>query len=456
VKHSLDDTIAAIATPLGAGGVGIIRISGDQAVRISGKTISNFPKKIKPQRVYHGWISDKGKKIDEILYYYMKAPSSYTGEDVVEINCHGGVAIVQSILQLIIGVGARVAEKGEFTKRAFLNKKLDLSQAESVADLVSAPTGKSAGYALQQLEGKLSKIVIRTRKKLLDVLAKIEASIDFPDDIPSTNHAKLRQDFKKCIDEVDELLKTSLKGKVYREGLATVIIGKPNVGKSSLLNALLGEERAIVTEVPGTTRDAIEEMFSVNGLPLRIIDTAGIRHPKDKVEELGVGRTEKEIAAADFIIMVVDASKKLNQEDKAVVLKGKGKQGVVVFNKVDLGLGTSEKELKKITNGFKVFKTSALKGQGIEALVGGIFEALRGLNETEGKTAVAINSRHRECLLRAREGLGHAIKSCRAKAPVDCIAIDLKEAIVVLGEISGEQVSEEVINAIFSRFCVGK
>lgn len=456
MKHSLEDTIAAIATPLGVGGVGVIRISGAQSIRILEKIITDFPQEVKPQRVYHGWVASNGKPIDEVLYYCMKAPHSYTGEDVAEINCHGGIAILQSILQLIVGVGARVAEKGEFTKRAFLNKKIDLAQAESVLDLISAPTDKSAGYALNQLEGKLSKIALNIRKKLIDLLAKIEAALDFPDDIQGLPSEQLGRELMDHNNEIDNLLSTSLKGKIYREGLATVIIGKPNVGKSSLLNAMLGEERAIVTDLPGTTRDTIEEMLNINGIPLRIIDTAGIRHPKDKAEEFGVERTEKEIEAADFLIMVMDGSRELEDLDKMVVLKGKGKKGVVVINKADLGRTLKEQDLRKLTNGFKIFETSAVKGQGVKGLIEGIFESLRAFDSLGGKTAVAINSRHRECLLRSREGLLRAAESCRINAPLDCVTIDLKEAIIALGEISGELVSEEVLNAIFEQFCVGK
>jgi len=320
-----------------------------------------------------------------------------------------------------------------------------------VLDLIAAPTEKSARFALGQLEGRLSKIALDMRKKLLGLLAEVEAAIDFPEDVPELNYKELHKKIGEQVEKIEGLLKTAMIGKVFKEGLATTIIGKPNVGKSSLLNSLLGEERAIVTDVPGTTRDTIEEVLDVHGVPLRIIDTAGIRHPKDRVEEFGIVRTEREIADADFIVMVVDASQGLDEMDKVVILRGKGKKGVVVLNKIDLGRKITDKELKGLTNGFKVYETSALTGQGINELIDGIHQGVQGFCGGEGESAIAINSRHRECLTRAKEGLERAIEG-----QDDCIAIDLKEAVMALGEISGELVSEEVINAIFEKFCVGK
>jgi len=456
VKHCLDDTIAAIATPLGVGGVGVVRISGDQSIRILEEIIQDFPKKIEPRKIYHSWIFKNKTPIDEVIYYYMKAPSSYTGEDVVEINCHGGLQILQTILEMIIKAGARQAEKGEFTKRAFINEKMDLAQAESVTELVCAPTQKGAGYALQQLQGGLSKITDKIRKNLMSSLAKIEANIDFPDDVEELNYRQLIKSFKQEIKQIKKLISTEKAGKIYRDGLATVIIGKPNVGKSSLLNALIGEERAIVTHLPGTTRDSIEEMFSLKGIPLRVVDTAGIRKPSDRAEEAGIGRTEKQAESADLIIMVIDSSQRLDKWDRMVLSKGKGKQGVVVLNKSDLKTKISERELKSMVNGFKIYKTTAITGQGVHELIDGVYSHIKGLNNIGSDTSIAINARHKGCLARAKDALEKAVQSCQSKAPADCVTIDLKESVIALGEVSGELVSEEVINDIFSRFCVGK
>jgi tRNA modification GTPase len=459
VKHPQDETIAAIATPLGIGGVGVIRVSGDGAGPILRRLfVSSNGTEIESHKMLHGWLVEPktGEKADEVLACFMQSPSSYTGEDVAEFYCHGGMAIVQKALSLALESGARLAQKGEFTKRAFLNRKLDLAQAEAVLDLVAARTAEGAGLAVSQLEGRLSRTVNGLRDKLVKALAELEAFIDFPDDLPELDYNGICGRIDHFIEEIDRLLDSAGSGRVYREGLPAVIIGKPNVGKSSLLNALLEEERAIVTDIPGTTRDAIEETISIYGLPLRIIDTAGIRHPKDRVEEFGVERTERELGAADFTLIVVDVSSELDDLDKLVLDMAIGKHIVVVLNKADLGVRANLEELRSLAGGAPTFMTCALSGEGIDSLKTGIFDYILSNIFIPSKDAVIINSRHKECLLRARGGLVQAGESLRSNLPADFVAIDLKAAIVALGEVTGELVSEEVVNAVFDQFCVGK
>ncbi|MFH1347663.1 MAG: tRNA uridine-5-carboxymethylaminomethyl(34) synthesis GTPase MnmE [Candidatus Margulisiibacteriota bacterium] len=459
VKHPPGDTIAAIATPLGEGGVGIVRVSGvDAKAILSHLFVSSNGSGTNSHKMLVGWMVDPSKnvKIDQIMACYMKGPKSYTGEDVVEFYCHGGTAVVQQVLNIVLVSGARLARRGEFTKRAFLNSKLDLSQAEAVLDLVKARTAQCAGYAVSQLEGKLSGIVADLKARVMQVMAGLEAQIDFPDDMPSLDHNALIDQLSSIREEIASLICSAADGKVYREGLATVIVGKPNVGKSCLLNALLGEQRAIVTDQPGTTRDAIEELLNLDGLALRIIDTAGVRHPQDKAEELGVERAEKELLTADFALIVIDASGPLNDLDKKVINKASNVRKVIVLNKVDLGAVVDKCSIGAISGDCPVFEVSALYGHGMDELKRGLSGALRpGLSDGCGST-VTINARHVECLIRADAGLERAVASCNGRMTVDFITIDIKDALLALGEISGELVSEEVINAIFEQFCVGK
>ena len=459
VKHSADDTIAAIATPLGVGGVGVIRVSGEKARDVLARLfVSSNGTKVVSRLMLHGWLVDPKSKerVDQVLACFMQSPKSYTGEDVVEFYCHGGIALAQKILDLTLLSGARLAARGEFTKRAFLNGKLDLAQAEAVLDLVKAQTSEGAGFAVRQLEGKLSKRVSGVREKLIKMLAELEAGIDFPEDIPELDYAAFIGSLEGQIEEIDGLLGSASTGRIYREGVASVIIGKPNVGKSCLLNALLEEERAIVTDIPGTTRDAIEETINVCGLPLRLIDTAGLRHPKDRVEEFGVERAERELSAADFVLIVIDASEQLDELDKVVINKACGKLGVVVLNKADLGVEVDLKDLKMRAKSFPFFETSALYGKGIEELKDGVFKNIQSCHGLPAAGAVVISARHKECLERAREALLRAVESSRAKQLPDLLTIDLKGAVVALGEVTGELVSDEVVAAVFDQFCIGK
>jgi tRNA modification GTPase len=459
VKHAADDTIAAIATPLGVGGVGVVRVSGERAKEVLARVFTCLNgTRVESHRMLHGWLVDPktGLKIDEALACLMRSPRSYTGEDVVEFYCHGGLPVVQRALELALDSGARLAQKGEFTKRAYLSGKMDLAQAEAVLDLVNAQTAHGAGFAVRQLEGKLSNIVKGIRSGLVDMLAELEAQIDFPDDVAELNYDQFVQRVGGTIQKIDKLLASAGSGRIYREGLPTVIIGKPNVGKSSLLNTLLGEERVIVAELPGTTRDAIEETVSVHGMPLRIIDTAGIRHPKDRAEEFGVERAQKELDAADFTLVVIDASAELDGLDKMVLDRASGKHTVLVLNKIDLGVGINLNELGELVNGSPIFKVSALTGEGVEELKEGVFKYIQSHLGDPFEEAVVINARHKECLVRAKASLERASRSASQVMPADFITIGLRGAVVALGEVAGEQVSEEVINTIFERFCVGK
>jgi tRNA modification GTPase len=456
VKHLEEETIAAIATPQGEGGVGVVRISGNAAKKIYKKVFKpskNEP--IKTHKMIHGWLINKKKKVDQVLACYMKTPKSFTGEDVVEIFCHGGSAITKEVLKTILSAGARLAKRGEFSKRAFLNGKIDLVQAEAVLDLVKAKSSAGAGLALKQLEGKLSEKVEKIRKLLIEILAEIEAVIDFEEDVGELKRGALRKKIGKIEKEIKRLLDSYGQGRVYRNGIATVIIGKPNVGKSSLLNALLGEERAIVTASPGTTRDSIEESLNIDGVQLRIVDTAGIRHPKDEAEKFGVLRTEKELEEAEFAIVVLDGSKKINREDRMVISKVKewGRRAVVVINKNDKKAELSKAGLKSYGS---IYCVSAKTGQGMGALLKGIGRAISKIGDNSLITDTYINGRHKECLKGAETALNRAKEASVKGYSADIIAIDIKDAIISLGEITGEIVSDEVINKVFSEFCVGK
>lgn len=459
MRYSNDDTIAAIATPPGEGGVGIIRVSGPESSFIVDKIFETGKEKpLKSHQMYHGWIKDPAKKgpIDKGNVCYMKAPKSYTGEDVLEIFCHGGRAVLEKVLDLVLGEKIRLAERGEFSKRAFLNGKLDLTQAEAVLDLVKAETKKSAGFAVAQLEGKLSQRVNEIRSTLINLISKIEAAIDFEDDVKAIDLLKTKDEIDNQIKLIDEMLKTAEAGRIFRDGLATVIVGKPNVGKSSLMNALLNEERVIVTSMPGTTRDAIEEVIDVNGMPLKIIDTAGIRDPKDEAEKVGVERAKKEIGAAQFFLVVIDGSSKIDDLDKLVLKEVEGKRAVVVLNKKDLGTYNGKDGYGSIANGHPAYQISAKYNDGIEELKNCIYTYVKGQTGGQGEGSVLINMRHKECLTRAGGDLSKASMSCAEGLPPDFITIDLKEAIVALGEVTGEIVSDEIINTVFEQFCVGK
>ena len=454
MKHSDAETIAAIATPVGLGGIGIVRLSGPQATQLLSKVF--FSPKVssglKSHRLYHGWIGSAQNKIDEVLVSFMAGPNSYTGEDVVEISCHGGRLVVDKILELILVAGARLAEKGEFTKRAFLNGRLDLAQAEAVVDLISAKSGPALAAASAQLAGELSLRIKSIRERLVKLLSRIEASIDFPDDLAAVDKKQATKTIVGAGAEITRLLALAEEGRLVREGVRVAIIGKPNVGKSSLLNRLAQDDRAIVSPLPGTTRDTIEEAVTLGGLSLVLIDTAGLRPAGDQVEAAGIGRTLDEIKKADIILLVVDASAQLSGADDRALLEA-GEGGVIiVFNKIDLG----RKAAESFGGERPKFMISALSGVGVADLKKGIVDNLPGGNNFEEVSRGVINTRHKECLFRAQESLQKIMVGLDAGVPQDLIAIDVRGAIIALGEISGEQVSEEVIEQIFQNFCVGK
>ncbi len=457
------DTIAAISTAMGEAGIGIVRMSGKESLSIAsnvfkGKTIENFKEAIN-RRLTYGYIYDPedGTIVDEVLIVYMKKPHTYTREDIVEIYCHGGVIAVKKILEILLKNGARLAEPGEFTKRAFLNGRLDLSQAEAVIDLIKAKTDKSYSVSLNQLEGSLSIKVNEIRNILLNMLAHIEVSIDFPEeDVEEVTYDELLKDSQKVLEEIDKLLSTAERGKILREGLNTVILGKPNVGKSSLLNAILRENRAIVTDIPGTTRDIIEEYVNIEGIPLKIIDTAGIRDTEDLVEKLGVDRAKNVVEKADLIIAVFDASRSLTKEDEDIINIVKEKRSIVLLNKTDLPNEYDVEELSNYIPDKKIISTSIANGEGIEELEKTIVDMFySGEVELSGE-AIVTNMRHTDMLNRARKNIIDVISGIEMNVPLDCIEVDVKNCWNYLGEISGETVSEDILDKIFSEFCIGK
>ncbi len=459
VKHSIDDTIAAIATPIGVGGVGIIRVSGKKSLNLLKKHfLSTNGQVINSHKMLHGWLIDpiSGEKVDQILACYMKGPKSYTGDDVVELYCHGGIALLEKGLNLLIKAGARLASRGEFSKRAFLSGKLDLIKAEAVLDLVNSSTSAGAGHAVRQLEGRLSSVISEIRGKLLIILANLEAIIDFPDDVHGFDAGSTAETMRKLLEKIESLQNTANLGKIFRHGLCTAIVGRPNVGKSSLLNRILGENRAIVTQYPGTTRDVIEEVANVRGLPVRLIDTAGICESVDNVEQIGVGRAKNELESADLVLLVLDGSANVTEQDIKIINSVQAKQAFVVLNKADIGLAVDKLEVGAISKNAKMFEVSALTGEGIDVLLSGIYDFASNSARPMGKDAVLINSRHKECLNKAKIALANAIDTCFNGFSADLVAIDVKGAILALGELSGEEVSDEVINHIFEQFCVGK
>jgi tRNA modification GTPase len=455
------DTIAAVATSLGESGISIIRVSGKNALKIvnsifkgkNGRTLED----IKTYTMRYGYIIDKEKNeiIDEVIVSFMKGPKSFTAEDTVEINCHGGIISTNKVLEEVVKAGARIAEPGEFTKRAFLNGRIDLSQAEAVIDIIRAKTELSMKSALAQSEGRISREIKSLREKLLGIIAHIEATVDFPEeDLEETTAHIIEKQLKDIIEKVENLLNSANEGKIIREGLNAVIVGKPNVGKSSLLNALLMEKRAIVTDIPGTTRDIIEEFININGIPVKIIDTAGIRETDDIVEKIGVEKSREKINEADLIILMLDASKNLDKEDIEIIDYIKDKKYVVLLNKSDLENKINKKDIKELNSEY-VIEISAKTGEGIENLK----EAIKHLffkGEITAKDTLITNTRHKESLLRAKESLNAGLLALNNTMAIDLASIDLKQAFASLGEITGETLEEDIIDKIFSEFCIGK
>ena len=447
-------TIAAIATSMGSGGIGIIRISGDEALNIINKVFVPVKKgEIKPFTLKLGQIIDENKNVvDQVLVSYFKAPKSYTGENVCEINCHGGNVAVNRVLELVLQNGATLAEGGEFTKRAFLNGKLDLTQAEAVIDLINSKSEREGKASIKQLEGKLGNEIRAIKDEIISLLADIEANIDYPEyeDIEDVRREKIEAILEKQIKSLQELEDSFESGKILKNGIMTAIVGKPNVGKSSLLNMLLKEERAIVTEIAGTTRDTIEECVTIKGITLRLIDTAGIRETEDVVENIGVEKSKNALKNAELVLFLLDGSKGFLPEDEEILREIGNKNHIVLINKIDLECKNIELENKNIV------RISAKTGEGIKELEEKI-EEMFNLNKLETENEfIVTNIRHKDLLNKARNGLKEAKETVVSGLPIDMISINIKTAIESLGEILGESVSEDVLNKIFEKFCVGK
>ncbi|MFZ5597868.1 MAG: tRNA uridine-5-carboxymethylaminomethyl(34) synthesis GTPase MnmE [Bacillota bacterium] len=452
------DTIAAISTPSGEGGVGIIRISGENAFNI-GKKIFRPSKPgewlSESYKMHYGHIVDSssGRVIDEVLLSVMKAPHTYTREDVLEINCHGGMVPLKETLRLVLSLGARLAEPGEFTKRAFINGRIDLSQAESVIDVIRSKTETSLRVAMSQLGGGLSKKIKSLQDSILGILAEIEASIDFPeDDIEERAVQEILKSAQKIVRQLDELISAADRGKIYRDGLKTVIIGRPNVGKSSLLNALLGRERAIVTNIPGTTRDVIEEMVNIRGIPLILADTAGLRETEDLVEKIGVEKTREFLAGAELVLFVVDASEGITRGDREILNNVDREKTLLIINKKDL----AEKAVIGDEWNLNRVEISALLGEGLERLEKKIEEIATGGKTGLSDSIMVSNLRHEEVLNRARKHMEDFVASLKGGVPADLLSIDIRNSWEALGEITGSTVTEDLLDRIFNDFCIGK
>lgn len=453
-------TIVAISTAPGIGGIGIIRMSGESSFDILEKIF--VPKKkykkenIKGYTIKYGNIVDeKNEVIDEVLVSFFKSPKSYTTEDMVEISSHGGIVIMNKILDACIKNGAEIAEPGEFTKRAFLNGRLDLSQAEAVIDVINSKTDKEAQVSIDQLKGNLSEKIALVRNKILDVMSDIEATIDYPEyDIEEVTNSKIKGILGDVDNILTELEKSFYNGKILRDGIKTAIIGRPNAGKSSLLNVILNEERAIVTDIEGTTRDTIEEFVSLEGVPLKIIDTAGIRNAQDEVEKIGVDKAVEISQKSDIIIAIFDISRELNDEDQKIINLIKDKNAIIVLNKIDKQIKANTDEIEALNK--PTIRISTVTKEGINTLYEEIKKMFNLENIASNGELIVSNTRHKSAIINARKNLEEALKAIDSNMPIDIISGNIREILVELGKITGETVTEDVINEIFSKFCLGK
>ena len=451
----MNDTIAAISTTTGNGAISIIRISGSEAIEITNKIFKEKDlTKVKSHTIHYGHIEYKGKIEDEVLVTIMKSPKTFTTEDVVEINCHGSIIVTKKILEILLTLGCRLAEPGEFTKRAFLNGRIDLIEAEGVMDLINSKSEAEKKLALNQIEGKVSNLIKDLRQKILEVLAQIEVKIDYPEyeDIEEVTYNDLNNNINDVEQEIKRIIKESENGKIIKEGIKTAIVGRPNVGKSSLLNNLLQEEKAIVTDIAGTTRDTVEGTITLEGIKLDLIDTAGIRKTTDTVESIGVEKSKETIKKADLILLLLNNNEELTQYDKELLEQIKEKQHIVIINKIDLEQKLDYKEL----NTQNIIKISALNNTGIEDLKNKIIE-MYDLEKIQSKDATYLtNARGLSLLKQAQEQIQEVKQGIETKQPIDMIEIDLKRIWELLGEITGETYQEELINQLFSQFCLGK
>lgn len=456
------DTITSISTPMGEGAIGIVRLSGPEAVEIGDKLYKG-KKKLKDvpsHTINYGHIIDPetDEVVEEVMISVLRAPKTFTREDIIEINCHGGILTINRILELTMTQGARMAEPGEYTKRAFLNGRIDLSQAEAVMDFIRSKTDRASKVAMNQIEGRLSDLIKRQRQSILEILAQVEVNIDYPeyDDVEDATTEFLLAQSKKIKNEIDQLLETGTQGKIMREGLSTVIVGKPNVGKSSMLNNLIQDNKAIVTEVAGTTRDVLEEYVNVRGVPLRLVDTAGIRDTEDIVEKIGVERSRKALSEADLILFVLNNNEPLTEEDRTLYEVIKNEDAIVIVNKTDLERRLDIEEVKTMIGDTPLIQTSMLKQKGIDELELQIRDLFFGGEVQNQDMTYVSNSRHISLLKQARQTIQDAIDAAEAGIPMDMVQIDLTRTWEILGEIIGESASDELINQLFSQFCLGK
>lgn len=453
------DTIAAIATPIGEGGISIIRVSGENALEIVNKIFRGANlNKVASHTIHYGHIIDYANKdvVDEVLATVMLAPKTFTRENTVEVSCHGGLLVTQKILQLILDNGARMATPGEFTKRAFINGRIDLTQAESIMDIIEAKTDRARQVAMKQLEGGLLFEIRKLRQELLNTMAHEEVNIDYPEyDMDDVTSKEMYDKAQQVIKEIDKLLATAQEGKVVRSGLATAIVGRPNVGKSSLLNYLSKEEKAIVTNIAGTTRDTLEEYVSLKGILLKLIDTAGIRQTDDIVEKIGVERSKRAITESDLVLLLINSSEELTEEDQKLLELTQDKKRIVILNKADQVAKITKKDIQKITDS-PIVTISVLKKQnmiGLEEAIKSLF--LQGITDSKSEVMVT-NQRQNDLLRKAKQSLIEAIEAINDNMPLDLVQIDLKEAWDSLGEITGDTAPDELITQLFSKFCLGK
>ncbi|UVJ00230.1 tRNA uridine-5-carboxymethylaminomethyl(34) synthesis GTPase MnmE [Staphylococcus aureus] len=456
------DTITSISTPMGEGAIGIVRLSGPQAVEIADKLYKgkHLLNDVPSHTINYGHIIDPESKevVEEVMVSVLRAPKTFTREDIIEINCHGGILTINRVLELTMTHGARMAEPGEFTKRAFLNGRIDLSQAEAVMDFIRSKTDRASKVAMNQIEGRLSDLIKKQRQSILEILAQVEVNIDYPeyDDVEDATTEFLLEQSKEIKQEINRLLDTGAQGKIMREGLSTVIVGKPNVGKSSMLNNLIQDNKAIVTEVAGTTRDVLEEYVNVRGVPLRLVDTAGIRETEDIVEKIGVERSRKALSQADLILFVLNNNEALTQEDYTLYEVVKNEDVIIIVNKMDLEQNIDINEVKDMIGDTPLIQTSMLKQEGIDELEIQIRDLFFGGEVQNQDMTYVSNSRHISLLKQARQTIQDAIDAAESGVPMDMVQIDLTRTWEILGEIIGETASDELIDQLFSQFCLGK
>ncbi len=457
----IDDTIAAIATPPGIGGIGIIRVSGKDTFVIVNSVFSGIKDvplwERQNRTIQYGHIMDGEQIIDEVMLLLMKGPHSYTAEDVVEIQCHGGIVPVKRILTLLLLKGVRLAEGGEFTKRAFLNGRIDLIQAEAVMDIINAKTEMSLALAVNQLDGTLTKKIRELREELISLIAHMEVAIDYPEeDIEDINTDDARKRMIPIMRDMEDLLGTASSGRLVREGIVAAIIGEPNAGKSSLMNAFLRHNRAIVTDVPGTTRDSIEEYMNIEGIPLRLVDTAGIRETEDIVERIGVDKSKEYLDQADIVIVVIDGSKPLGEEEKKILQAVSGRPNLIFINKKDKGVVVQVEDIEKWGTFTTISYISAAVGEGLNILTKYVKELVYGGKVILGNEATLSNIRHIQLMEQAKVHLEQSLETIAMGLPIDCVVTDIRDAWELLGEISGDSIRENMTDELFKRFCLGK